>query len=614
MCGIAGILSSKNDLKDLHVRNMVAALTHRGPDDESFWKKGSYSAGMRRLSINDPDGGGQPLFDSTEKIVLFYNGEIYNSPQLRAQLISEGYKFKTGSDGEVICHLYRKFGKDFLTKIDGMFAIALWDDDKQILILSRDFPGEKPLYYSQLPCGGFAFSSEISSLIKCSSVSREYNFQAIWDLPTFLWVPEPSTIYQNILAVMPGECIVISCNNKIQLTSFVNQLPRKILSANSTSESLVASVKEVVTDAVKSRLLSDVPVGAFLSGGLDSSIICSIAKKELSQLHTFCVGFENLTDPYHGYSNESAYAEAFATQLGSSHKTIRVNSDDFRKLLPQLLKAAGQPYAVSSGLGILAVAKESRNQGIKVLLSGDGADEAFGGYAWYKYLSKVFDTKPRKSNLERFLDGGDSLNCKMGRMGSYSPQERAWAWHYYASEQEKIKLFSEKVMANSSLRFFDNYKFDQPINFLEHDRKFYFPNEMLSKVDRMTMAYSVEGRAPFAAPSVQLLASQLPFDLLYYNQELKWILREAFRSELPPEIINRQKHGFNVPIDHWLKHEWKDLFEETFSNESYLSRNHLINSGARDEALKILNNPKKIGGHVIFSYVMLNLWMTENEK
>jgi asparagine synthase (glutamine-hydrolysing) len=614
MCGIAGILSPQVG-KSIAVRAMVSRLIHRGPDADGYWEKGDYAAGMRRLSINDVEGGGQPLFDASNRIVLFYNGEIYNSPQLRESLIAEGYPFRTRSDGEVICHLYRKFGRNFFSRLDGMFAIALWDDDKQTLILGRDFPGEKPLYYAQLPSGGLAFASEITALMASGCVPREFDEQSIWDFPSFLWIPEPATIYQHVRAVLPGECIVARADGRIESLSFVKEIPREPPPTPGVISEAVREVKRVVTEAVKSRLLSDVPLGAFLSGGLDSSIVCTIARRTLPQLKTFCVGFENVSDPYHGYSDESNHAEAYAAHLGCEHTTLRVNAQDFRVLLPQLLKSAGQPYAVSSGLGILAIAREAQARGIKVLLSGDGADEAFGGYSWYAEIPRMCNAIPQPTSLARFFDGGDDWNAKAARMASYSDAERAWAYHYYASEAEKASLFGEAIRRReTSLRWFDRVAFNQPLDYLRHDRAFYFPNEMLSKVDRMTMAYSVEGRAPFAAFGVQFLSGNLAWSDLVRGDQLKWVLREAFRDELPLELVNRKKHGFNVPIDHWLKNDWRDLFEETFMPHSCLVKSGILHRNARQRALAILNDPRKIAGHVIFPFIMLNLWMTEYEN
>lgn len=611
MCGIAGILSWKGSDSEA-VSRMVARLEHRGPDSSGFWGNSVYRAGMRRLSIVDLVGGDQPLYDETGRIVLFYNGEIYNSPELRRQLERDGARFRTHSDGEVICHLYRKCGRGLFEMLDGMFAVALWDDEKQTLILARDFPGEKPLYYSHLTGGGVAFASEIGSLLECKAVSRELDMQSIWDYPSFLWVPEPRTIYRSVRAVLPGEGMEISARGIIPF-SFKEHIPTPDL-AYETDEEAIASVRCVVTEAVKSRLLSEVPVGAFLSGGLDSSIVCAIARRELPELHTFCIGFEDTVDPYHGYSDESAQAESYAFKLGTKHTTIRVTAGEFRALLPGFLKAAGQPYAVSSGLGIMAIAKEARSRGVKVLLSGDGADEAFGGYSWYSSIPATFTTQPSIQAAARFVDGVGTVESRIKRMAGYEHPLRAWAWHYYASEEEKSSLFHHDLVKESSLRWFAAAQIEEPIDYIRSDRSFYFSNEMLSKVDRMTMAYSVEGRAPFAAPSVQNFSTRLPWQKLIRDGQLKWVLRQGFCADLPADVITRPKHGFNVPIDHWLKGEWNDLFQETFLENSPLHRKGILARGAYEYARQLLFDPGKVAGHTLFAFVMLNLWMKEYEN
>jgi asparagine synthase (glutamine-hydrolysing) len=611
MCGIAGVLSVNADHQGV-VSHMVSRLKHRGPDADGFWHNGPYCAGMRRLSILDVQNGNQPLFDASGKIVLFYNGEIYNSPTLRTQLEKEGYLFRTNSDGEVICHLYRKYGKSCFDRLDGMFAIALWDDEKKVLLLARDGPGEKPLYYSRLAGGGISFSSEIPSLLADPRISRALDRQSLWDYPSFLWVPEPATIYQDIKALEPGHVLEVTTQS-FKTFKFAPRVDHSNIDCFSDSD-IIELVRSTVTEAVTSRLLSDVPVGAFLSGGLDSSIVCSIAAQELNSLHTFCVGFEQVSDPYHGFSDESQLAQEYANKLGTFHTTIKVTSDTFRELLPQFLAAAGQPYAVSSGLGVLAIAKEAKAQGIKVLLSGDGADEAFGGYSWYPNIPLSFTANPYRAEPARFLDGGQSVDKRLNRMAGYAPALRAWAWHYYASESEKASIFHPDLQGISSLTWFESQGYYQPIDFVRQDRNFYFPNEMLSKLDRMTMAYSIEGRAPFAAPSVFSLASQLPWRSLVRNDQLKWALRQAFSDTVPQDIIKRPKHGFNVPIDHWLKGAWRDLFEETFSKDSSLSKQGLLSSQAHSNATKLLDDPTKIAGHVLFAFIMLNQWMTLNEN
>jgi asparagine synthase (glutamine-hydrolysing) len=588
---------------------MVQRLVHRGPDADGYWSNSIYSAGMRRLSIVDVAGGAQPLYDESGSVVVLYNGEIYNYPQLRRELERDGARFRSHSDGEVICHLYSRYGRGVFQRLDGMFAVALWDDAKQVLLLARDFPGEKPLYYSRLRDGGVAFASEIPSLLEYPQVSQELDTQALWDYPSFLWVPEPATIYRDVRALRPGAGLEVSAQGVSEF-SFKEHIPRSAVPV-STDEDAIAATRDVVREAVRSRLLADVPLGAFLSSGLDSSIVCSLAREQLAELSTFCIGFEDVDDPYHGRSDESAAAAAYAEKLGTRHTTVRVSAGDFRELLPRFIAAAGQPYAVSSGLGILAVARQARAQGIKVLLSGDGADEAFGGYSWYPSVADGYRVEPaqRDGEVLRFLDRDAPLAQRVQRVAGYPPRLRAWAWHYYASEAEKTSLFHADVRAESSLHCFDDAQFEEPLDYIRHDRAFYFHNEMLSKVDRMTMAFSVEGRAPFAAPAVQHHASRLSWDKLIRDGELKWVLRRAFAGELPQDVVARPKHGFNVPIDHWFRTEWHDLLLDTFSADSPLRRLGLLRADAAEQAQRLLHDPRRVAGHVLFTFVMLRLWM-----
>ena len=300
--------------------------------------------------------------------------------------------------------------------------------------------------------------------------------------------------------------------------------------------------------------------------------------------------------------------------MGTRHTTVRVSGRDFRELLPRFIEAAGQPYAVSSGLGILAIARQARAQGIKVLLSGDGADEAFGGYSWYPSIpdGSGSASEPNHGEVLRFLDRDGTPTQRAQRVAGYPPRLRAWAWHYYASEAEKASLFHADVRAEDSLHCFQGAAFDEPLDYVRHDRAFYFHNEMLSKVDRMTMAFSVEGRAPFAAPAVQHHASRLSWDKLIRDGQLKWVLRRAFSAELPADVVARPKHGFNVPIDHWFREDWRDLLMDTFAADSPLRRAGFLRADASDQALRLLNDPRRVAGHVLFTFVMLRLWMETN--
>ena len=590
---------------------MVNSLVHRGPDSDGFYRDGDYQGGMRRLSIVDIAHGDQPLFGAGGRVVLLYNGEIYNYRELRRELESKGHVFRTNSDGEVICHLYEHHGEDLFERLDGMFAAALWIAPERKLILARDLPGEKPLYYSEPSPGEVAFASEIAALRFFPGLDFTIDRQALWDFPTFLWVPEPATVYRAVKALPRGHILSVS-DGKSRLRAYNNRFePKSMLAGKDT----IAETRRIVEGAIKSRLLSDVPLGSFLSGGLDSSIVATIAARELDRLDTFSVGFEDVEDPYHGRADETAAAAKTASIIGSRHHTIHVTAQSFRDELDTFCRHGDQPFGVSSGFGILAVAKAAREAGIKVLLSGDGADECFGGYSWYAYLDRNGrNGVPLRNGVVSFQNMGLPIADRLASIDAMPAPVRAWAWHYYAHEEEKGALFSADFSSDlcSSIRHFGvRHGGDwSPVDFVTQDREFYFPNEMLRKVDRMTMAYGVEGRVPFAAPSVLAFADTLKFpQLVDADGTLKTSLRRAFADVLPADVVRRPKHGFNVPIDHWLKNEWSDLMDEAFEPGSALQRSGIVASNAGLVARAMLADAGRLNGHTIFCMIMLNRWL-----
>ncbi|HIC05036.1 MAG TPA: asparagine synthase (glutamine-hydrolyzing) [Nitrospirales bacterium] len=611
MCGIAGLLGEFKDRRT-HLSRMLNALVHRGPDEKGEYIDKLFAGGMRRLSINDLQGGSQPLFNHDKSIVLLYNGEIYNSGELRQELEAAGKRFRTRSDGEVIAHLYEDLGEYAFERLDGMFAVALWDSRRKRLLLARDLPGEKPLYFARLNHGQLVFASEVKALEHLSLLSLTLDRQAIWDFPSFLWIPEPSSVYNEIEALPRGH-ILVACDGDIRIGPYRDRFVSVQLDI-ATDERAVGSTRRIVEDAIKSRLLSDVPVGSFLSGGLDSSVVATIAARELPRLDTFTVSFEDIDDPYHGRADESKAAAHTAAAIGSRHHVVHVTAESFRKSLDTFCQYGDLPFSVSSGLGILAVSAAAREAGIKVLLTGDGADECFGGYSWYEHLAgikRINGVLP--CTPVSFQNVGLSLQERLTVLRGMSPSRRAWAWHYYADETEKLALFSPEWgdgLRSSLCHFQALEQHDTPEEFIRHDRDFYFPNEMLRKVDRMAMAYSVEGRTPFAAPSVRALADRLSLNHMVRGTELKWVLRRAFEDILPRDVVNRPKHGFNVPIDHWLQGEWADMVDEAFQSGSALQRNGIVASNSLLVARRLLADRERLNGHTIFSFIMLNKWLS----
>ena len=613
MCGIAGLFGQFEDTEaklDIMLKNLI----HRGPDDLKKYKNKKFHGGMTRLAINGLDHGQQPLFNSDKSVAVLYNGEIYNYRELKKFIESKNISFSGNSDGEIIAHLYDLYGKKVFEYLDGMFAIAIWDSKNNQLILGRDFPGEKPLYYSHLD-KGLIFSSEVRAIEAVNKFALSIDRQAIWDFPSFLWIPEPRTAYNEIKALPRGHYLQVS-NNKIEINSFIPKLYSKKFSFKS-DEDAIEQTRAVVEKAIKSRLLSDVPVGSFLSGGLDSSIVSTVSAKYLTSLDTFTISFEDIDDPYHGKADESEAAKHTAKLIGSNHHNISVTADDFKSNLNDFVKYGDLPFSVSSGLGIMAVSKAARNNNIKVLLTGDGADECFGGYSWYENLFNSNKESYRKEpeHPMSFQNIGLTVRQRTEILNSMPPSKRAFAWHYYAHEIEKNNLFSKEWSHDlkPSQRYFNSIESGyRPLQYIEHDRNFYFPNEMLRKVDRMGMANSVEGRTPFASPEILSLSNALKEHHMYNEKKLKWILRKAFENVLSIDVFNRPKHGFNVPIDHWLKNDWFDLIKETFEPGSKLHKLKIIKPGSIDYAIKLLNDNKRLNGHTLFSFIMLNKWLSRN--
>jgi len=610
MCGIAGFRINKLAKKEWLV-DMVDTLIHRGPDSSGFFTHSNFSGGMRRLSINGIENGAQPLFSSNKNVVVLYNGEIYNYHALRSYLEKKGVKFNTGSDGEVICHLYDFFGEELFSKLEGMYAISLWLVKERRLILARDIPGEKPLYYAELSRNEVIFSSEIKSLTKFPGIDHDINKQAIWDLPTFTWIPQPETIFSSIKSLESGTMLIVDDSGirrkKIDYSSKIN--------CSFSDEDLIDFTRTIVSKSINDRLISDVPVGCFLSGGVDSSIVAKIASERIKNMNTFTVGFEDTFDPYgHGKSDESHLAIEYSKEIGTKHHTIFASPNSFKEYYYDYIKFCDQPFAVPSGIGIYAISKKAKEIGVKVLLSGDCADECFGGYSWYSHLNS--NQQPLKSSNEDITFNSFAIPEKdrLGYLNSLPSHKRALAWHYYASENEKKHLFNREYFGevSSSDRFFVDFNTSttwNPETFISQDREFYLKNEMLQKLDRMTMANSVEGRIPFCSQEILQLSSQLKYENMVRDGETKWLLKKAFTGIIPDRILYRKKHGFNIPIDEWLRSSWIDLFEETFSSNSLIFRMGILNDDSIKFSYELLNNQNKQNGPTLFSLITLNLWL-----
>ncbi|PZT48649.1 asparagine synthase (glutamine-hydrolyzing) [Helicobacter valdiviensis] len=575
MCAIVGIYGENSSLSTLD--SMLEALKMRGLDCRYIKDFGNFKAGMNRLSINDIEGGIQPFCNRHEDIFVFFNGEIYNHKDLRSELEREGIVFSSTCDGEVLPYLYEKYGRDCFSLLDGMFAICVYELKSNKIILARDSMGEKPLYYYK-DSKNFAFGSLISSLRQIANVSL--NKEAIWDYFTFGFIPENQCIY-NEICVVPRGGILEFFDGGISITKFTP----KVFIPNLSEDSLVSFAREVVTKSVRDRLLSDCRVGAFLSGGLDSSIVCALAKDSLYQ--SFNISFLDDFDPYCSFANEGEYAKEVAKFLGLSHTEVKVSSSDFLESLDNFIDSIDQPFGVVSGIGIKMIAKIAKEMGIKVLLSGDGADECFGGYAWYPKLA---------FNDPKFIT-----------------KEKPKGWHYYAYESEKREFCGEFFdKTYNSLRHFPYFDFREitPLDCINFDREFYLKNEMMMKLDRMTMSEGVEGRACFVSPLIVEFSKKLSYEILLKNGT-KWLLKEAFKDCLPLRIIEREKHGFNPPIDYWMQTSWRGLLNEVLSPQNSLVKNGIIKS--REDFYGVINKRQVGFGSIAFFVLILGKWL-EKEK
>lgn len=573
MCGIFGVVGRFDRLR---TDDVLASIRHRGPDGSGIKDFGDCLLAHTRLAIIDllPEAD-QPFLSDDGSAAIVFNGEIYNYKKL---ILRYELTVKTSSDTEVVLRLYEKFGVECVELLDGMFAFAIWDDKQKRLFAARDIAGEKPFYYAKSN-GTFVFGSTIESIMASGCVSDvRLSKQAIWDFFSFLWVPQPNTIFEDIYALMPGHTLLID-GNEMRIAPYANKFD------DEHKTNIGEFVKQKVKSAIQDRLISDVPIGAFLSGGVDSSIVCAVAAESKKDFPTFSVGFEDDHDAYLGYADETKYALEVSEHLKTKHTAIRVGAKDFEELLGDFVLYADQPFAVVSGLGVLAVAKEARRQGVKVLLSGDGADEIFGGYGWH--------IKVRYSDQNAFS------------------ADKPKGWHYYATESQKRSFLAEDFFGGceSSTRLLVKEPLRaEPKEFLKHDLEFYLKNEMMTKLDRMTMAYGVEGRAAFVSPALLGFADSVSYDELLPTEETKYLLKNAFSDVLPVGILSRPKHGFNPPIDYWIKGKWSALLDTALDKKSALCRAGIVDSRSVDVFKDALKKEERIG-NIGFCFIVLNMWL-----
>ena len=580
MCGICGKYSFIKQTpvdKDL-LHKMCDVMIYRGPDDEGYYLNGNIGLGMRRLSIIDLETGNQPIHNESKDIWIVYNGETYNCLELRQELEKKGHKFYTRSDTEVIVHCYEEYGDECVSKLRGMFAFAIWDEQKQRLLLARDRLGIKPLFYT-VTNGNLLFASEIKSILQDREVKREVNFKALHSFLSLNYIPHPDTIYQGIHKLPQGHILVCE-RGKIKIRQYwdIKFIENKI---NKREEEYAEELREILKESIRLRLLSDVPLGVLLSGGVDSSTITALMSTLVAQpIKTFSIGFEEKS------FNELEYARMVAKQYGTEHHELIVKPDA-AEILFKLAWHFDEPFADSSAIPTYLVSKLAREH-VTVALSGEGGDEVFAGYHTYTAYraAQLYERIPSLLRKKIIRPIVHSLPVSTKKVSfdykakifvdgdELSPERRHYWWKLIFSEEAKQQLYSENV--NAGNEFEDSYQIfaqhyqstnakDLLNKLLYVDAKVLLANDILVKTDRSSMANSLEARVPILDHKVVEFAASIPPELKLKGFQTKYILKKAMVPLLPKKVLYRKKQGFSIPMTSWLKNELNEMVLDILS-------------------------------------------------
>lgn len=627
MCGIGGKVVFDRSRRELSVENlqrMSSAMVHRGPDNQGMYVSKSVGLVHRRLSIIDIEGGKQPLSDENNDIWIVFNGEIYNYLDLRRTLSANGHFFRTQSDTEVIIHAYEEYGVEVVSKLRGMFAFAIWDEKKQILILARDRVGIKPLYY-HIDSYAFTFASEMKAILADPTVAREIDYAMIDRFLTYNYLPGDNTLIKGLKKLNPGHCLIVE-NGKIKAVQYWDiEFDGK--SQVKDVQDAEARLKKLLRETVEIHLISDVPVGFLLSGGMDSTALLSIARSVSNRnLYSFTIGFEAK-----GIVDERFYARLAANRFGTKHYDMTITARDFAKALPGYIWHMEEPVCEPPAIALYFISKLAREH-VKVLISGEGGDEAFAGYQTYRNLVWLERIKrlmgPLKLPLSEIYGGAaKSFFPFSQRLEKYAPLlSHDLDDYYYSRTSTPFSFFNKTFREFYSKEFTDltdkAYSTLPTRNCFAHmsggsalhkmlytDTKTWLPDDLLVKADKMTMANSVELRVPLLDHEVLEFAASLPASYKLHGLTSKFILRKAFRDNLPQEILSRKKVGFPVPYDLWLKNELHNTVREILLDERAVARG-LFQRRAVEKLLKLYCDGMPYSKE-IFSLVVLELWQRQ---
>ncbi|HVF67290.1 MAG TPA: asparagine synthase (glutamine-hydrolyzing) [Pyrinomonadaceae bacterium] len=621
MCGIVGLVNLDGRAADRAlVGRMNEAIHHRGPDEDGYYVKEHVGLAMRRLAIIDLSGGQQPIADEEGTAWIVYNGEVYNYREVRKELEARGHRFHTDCDTEVVLHAYLEYGSDCPKHLRGMFAFAVWDERRRELFVARDRVGKKPLLYAKT-ADTFVFGSEFSALLLHPSVSREVDRGAIHDYLSFMCVPAPLTAYRDIRKLEPGHSLTLDASGEIKTERYWQPDFSKKL--NIGEEEAGERALELLREAVRVRLMSEVPLGAFLSGGIDSStVVALMAEASSTPVKTFSIGFEEQD------FSELHHARRVAERVGAEHHEFVVRPDAM-EVLPTLVEHYGEPYADSSAIPTYYVARETRRH-VTVALNGDGGDECFAGYERYAAmrLSERYRKLPgvlRESVIRQAVGLLPSSEIKRGRVrslkrflraASLPPVERYLRWVSTFDAEAKDDLYSEEFRKETEGQ--DVRRWLAP--WFKHangagvvdaslltDTMTYLPNDLLVKVDIASMAVSLEARSPFLDHHVIEFAASLPERLKLRGLTTKYILKKTLTKLLPPENLKRGKMGFGVPVGHWFRGEMQGFLRETLLSEKSARRGFFRPDAVR-RMVELHTRGERDYTHQLWTLLMLELW------
>jgi asparagine synthase (glutamine-hydrolysing) len=625
MCGICGIAISRGgpSVSEDILHKMNEAIAHRGPDEDGFYLNDKVGLASRRLSIIDLGGGTQPISNENGTMRIVFNGEIYNYQELRDYLEKQGHLFRTQSDTEVILHLYEEFGTDCLQHLDGIFAFAIWDEKTQELLLARDRMGIKPMYYTHLPDWQLIFGSEMKSILKNPAVEREIDLVSLNEYLSYEYVPTPRTIIRNVWRLEAGHFLIYN-RRGIEIRAYDSLSFRQSESRPPVNwRDYSASLYNTLRSAVQRELVSDVPVGVLLSGGLDSSTIAALMVDLYpGKVESFTIGFEE------GSFDESQYARQVARHLNTQHNEMVLTSKKAVELVGEIADFLDEPFADSSIIPTYLLSRFAR-QKVKVVLGGDGGDELLAGYptvlshrliGYYERLVPwVLRAYVAPRVMDRLKVSFDNLSLDFrlrrflaGRGVPLIARHQRWLGSFV--DEEKTSLLQSWVKPVLRETYYQSYQYarecdaKEPLNqILFNDLKTYLEGDILYKVDRASMAASLEVRVPFLNREVVHFANDLPMDLKLHNFTSKFLLKKMMKGKLPNDIIQRSKKGFNMPVAYWLSGDLKELMMDMFS-ESFVKRQNLFDSAYIQQLTTEHFQHRKDNRKLLWTLLMFQMW------